>query len=464
MKITITLAWDKNSKDITIDSNQKIETTIRVMEENVSDFPRYDSIKEIREKKRNRRLMIQNTYAQEKIYSGDVVFVKTDVAQNESDMTDITIDEIRDEVKAVIKETSKKSDFNILSAVDMQRLIYRHDGFLDSSYEEEGEDITFYYDVEDKSTFSKLKEDSAENKYSFLINVDYILNALDDFSSKIDEGNIYYDRNYVPFLKRRDIYQNEDERPTDQEKVQIYKACIAVILLDKGKLKDYVNGTETVSSDKRFAPYKDCLTVSELKSVLIAEKAKYIKKLGTTTKRVNKKAYLIKTILAFSMSAVAITFLALFIRYAIFIYPNTQACLNGQKAYLRKEYVSCIDSLKNVELKSMDYETKYVLAVSYAKMENLNKEEINNIVERLTLTTSERELEYWIYLGRNDFAMAEDAAKFVMDDRLLVYAYMKEYDNLDMRTDISGEEKSARMEELKKMISELGKKYTPSEE
>lgn len=465
MKITITVMWGNNKRDITVDTSQKIETTLHVLEDNVAIFPQFDQIKEIRVKKNNKKLSIQNSYAQEGIFSGDVIAIFSNVEKIENDS--VEEDDIAPNVLKsdhVISEAYKISDFNISKQSDLQRVVFDCPGFLESSYEEDGEDITFYYSIEEKKTFTNVRKEQLENRYSFLINVKMILDALDIFDAQISEENIYYDVNYIPYLKKRDIYRSDDGMLSEQEKTQIYKAFVAVVLLNKGSLKDYLNGTETISSDKRFAPYKDCKTLTEIREKLISEKEKYVKEQDKTTKRVKKAPYLIKTVLAVFMSVVAITFAVLFLRNAIWVLPDTQACLNGQKAFLRKEYVSCIENLKGIDVKSMDYETKYVLAVSFAKTENLNKEEINSIVEMLSLTTSERELEYWIYLGRGDYAMAEDSAKFVMDDRLLVYAYMKEYDSLDMNTDITGEEKSTRMEELKKMISELGEKYTVSEE
>lgn len=136
----------------------------------------------------------------------------------------------------------------------------------------------------------------------------------------------------------------------------------------------------------------------------------------------------------------------------------------GNKAFIRKDYFSCIAALNTVSVDDMDYDTKYILASAYARTENMNREELQNIVDRITFTSSEKELEYWIYLGRGEYAMAEDTAKVVMSDQLLVYAYMKELDYLQLSTDISGAEKSSRIQELQSAIKELGEKYSADTE
>jgi len=55
---------------------------------------------------------------------------------------------------------------------------------------------------------------------------------------------------------------------------------------------------------------------------------------------------------------------------------------------------------------------------------------------------------------------AEDLAKALSDDQLLVYGYMKELNWLESDMSISGEEKQQRMSELQNSIKELGEKYT----
>ena len=111
----------------------------------------------------------------------------------------------------------------------------------------------------------------------------------------------------------------------------------------------------------------------------------------------------------------------------------------------------------------MGVNIKYVVAVAYANRENFQKEEIDVIVSRLAPTTNEKELDYWIYLGRLDVKTAEDIALSLSDDKLLIYAYMKETDLLESDTTVSGEEKKARLDQLEQEITKLGEKYKTEE-
>lgn len=77
----------------------------------------------------------------------------------------------------------------------------------------------------------------------------------------------------------------------------------------------------------------------------------------------------------------------------------------------------------------------------------------------MTPDTNDRELEYWIHLGRMEVKEAENMAMQLSDDELLLYAYMKEKDQVESDTDLGGEEKESRLEEIQSKIDSLAEKY-----
>ena len=164
-------------------------------------------------------------------------------------------------------------------------------------------------------------------------------------------------------------------------------------------------------------------SVAEIRELLKTNLEKYINKENKHKKKVNKAWNFIKNVLLILM--------VLIVGFAAFEVYTWNGALTkdnriiaGNKSFIRKDYFSCIAALNAVSVDDMDYDTKYILASAYARTENMNREELQNIVDRITFTSSEKELEYWIYLGRGEYAMAEDTAKVVMSDQLLVYAYM----------------------------------------
>ena len=148
---------------------------------------------------------------------------------------------------------------------------------------------------------------------------------------------------------------------------------------------------------------------------------------------------------------------------SLVVLPRNKAVIRASRAYTIENYVDCIDNLKNVKPEQMDTYTKYILAVSYARSEALEKEELTNVLDKLSIYSNEIELEYWIAIGRSDFERAENVSKALSDDKLLIYAYMKELNYLEGNVLMDGEEKQSRMNELSNAITEIGKKYTEEE-
>ena len=73
-------------------------------------------------------------------------------------------------------------------------------------------------------------------------------------------------------------------------------------------------------------------------------------------------------------------------------------------------------------------------------------------------------MKYWIIIGKKKKKKAEEIALSLSDDTLLIYAYMKEADDLENNTKIDGSKKKQRLDELESQIEKLGDKYEPKEE
>ena len=93
-------------------------------------------------------------------------------------------------------------------------------------------------------------------------------------------------------------------------------------------------------------------------------------------------------------------------------------------------------------------------------MLNIQKE---NILQKLPINGEEKLMEYWIYIGRLLPLEAENIALQRSDDELLLYAYMLEKDLTETDTQMTGEEKAAKLEELNGKIEKLAEKYVEEE-
>lgn len=78
MKITITIKNTQNGKayDILLDNHQKIETTLKVMKENLPEsMLGIGENPELKSERTSRRLRPGNTYEESHIYTGDILLV-----------------------------------------------------------------------------------------------------------------------------------------------------------------------------------------------------------------------------------------------------------------------------------------------------------------------------------------------------------------------------------------------------
>lgn len=134
--------------------------------------------------------------------------------------------------------------------------------------------------------------------------------------------------------------------------------------------------------------------------------------------------------------------------------PYNNAVQTAMCAYIEKNYVALIDSMKNVELEQMNHYHKYILTEAYVNSENLSTEQKENILQNLTVNQNEKIFDYWIHIGRLNPVEAENIAMQLSDDELLIYAYLLDRDLIQKDTKLDGEEKKQKISELDKKIEE----------
>ena len=361
--------------------------------------------------------------------------------------------------KNELTEVRKKSHMNCKSAFELQKLL-GESCFIRFSYEEKQEEFCFTYDLSGLKSVEELKKEKRENQYQFLINFGMLESVWKKYCIPLGVDNIYYDENYLPKVKYRDLY-GKGEEANEDEWLFYYLSYVGGIL-EKNYTVSQIqeSGLEILKRKKEFKSYASLNSGIEITDMLRAQKKFWIEKEHKNKKLVSRKGNMIKNVIAGCAPVLLVVSLGFLLHETKYVIPLQKHVIEANEAYISNDYVACIDSLKDVGISSMDVSTKYILAVSYAKSENLKRDEIAGIISRLSLYSNEKELEYWISLGRGDMSTAEDLAKALSDDQLLVYGYMKELNWLESDMSISGEEKQQRMSELQNSIKELGEKYT----
>lgn len=359
-----------------------------------------------------------------------------------------------------LHEMRKKSEMVCKTAFDLGKLAVPVPSFLPVVYEEHPEEIAFTYDIRRMKPVGELMRESREKQYQFLINLERLEEVWENYRIALTMNNLYYDENQIPMVKHRDLY-GQGEQVDREEFLFLYKSFIGGILGKRfGVEQIQESGLGIIRKEKFFREYDKAQSGEELAELLRAQKFQYEKNQKKTRVQVSRAGNRIKTVLAVAAPVLLAVSLGALIYESRHMIPFQESVIAASQAYISADYVGCIDSLKNVEQETMDTSTKYILAVSYARSESLKREEMEDIISKLSLYSNERELDYWISLGRMDMRRAEDLAQSLSDDRLLLYAYMKELNQLESDTSMSGEEKQTRIKTLEGNIKSLGEKYT----
>lgn len=364
----------------------------------------------------------------------------------------------------IVEKRIKKSNLRAKDVFAYEYLAKKSEGLLPVQIEEEEEDIVMRFSVEGMRPLTELKSEEAEYRWRFVCNWHTLYQAWQNYELSFEEENIYYDNNFMPYIAFRDI-RIPEETIDEQLFLEKYRQIAAGVLSNKYSYQQVVeSGVEIVKKDKRasFVLEERCLSEFYL---YVKQKADELYEDNKYNKiRLDKKKYrignrIVLGILAVMLAAIVYTGYQTFV-----ILPRDKAVIKASRAYTVQSYVECIDCLKWIEPEQMDTYTKYILAVSYAKTEAMEKAELNNVLEKLSIYSNEVELEYWIAIGRSAFDRAENMAQALSDDKLLIYAYMKELNYLEGNVTMDGEEKQNRMAQLSNSITEIGKKYTADED
>lgn len=361
------------------------------------------------------------------------------------------------------EEVIKKSSLAAEDSFDYRKLTANIQGLIPCSFVESLEEVTFLYDLTDLKALKEIEHEAEEKQRQFLVNFVKLYEIFMQYRIEISEDNIFYDDNMIPLVKARDLYGRE--KKADEEQFLYAYKCVAGGLLSRKYQINQVleSGLEILYREKSLNRIVQADNIQELEQTLKNIRDNYLKNKKEKMKEVSKKKYSFWKITAIVMLIIGITTGGLSIYYGGFIIPGEKALIMANERFITRDYVGCIDSIKQVEIEAMDVHTKYILAVAYASTESFKQEEISNIVSRLSVNSNEKELEYWISLGRLDVREAENLALALSDDKLLIYAYMKEIDILENDSNMDGEEKKSRLDTLNSEIKALGEKYKTEE-
>ena len=360
----------------------------------------------------------------------------------------------------------QKADMNARTVYDYRRLEQEDPLFIPCTVKEEKETLELRFDTKDMIPFSQIRQESRTRKLETLLQAAELERLYMHFDFSLQPDNLYYDRLGRVRAARRDIAGSEGQQ-RKQDFLKMYQALTGYVLEGTRKYEDYLSGgTEILKSREEFVRLMAPDTLDEERSLLAELYESTRDKEARTTRRVGRRGYRILT--AYSViSAILLIVLAAACAYSFVWYiPRQNRVTAANDAYLQRDYISVIDSLRDFDIEDMDRPQKYILATAYIQgqsVDTFSTADKETILSRITYQANETVLDYWISLGRLDVTRAEDLAMQMSDDQLLLYAYMQELDQVESSTELSGAEKSSRqaelMQEIETLADELGISY-----
>ena len=352
----------------------------------------------------------------------------------------------------------QKADMKARTSYDYRRLEQRHSLLIPCSVEEEKETLYIKFNTEGMQPFETLRGESRLRKIEVLLQAAELKNLWTGFEFSMHPDNLYYDRLGRVKVARRDIADAND--PGREERfLKMYRALAGYILEGSRSYEDYLSGgAEILKNREEFVRLMEAETFEAEKSYLIGLYETTLAKEKQTTQRVGRRKY--RTLVVYSIiSAVLLAGLAAACIYSFAWYiPRQDKMAAANDAYLQRDYIAVIDSLRDFDIDDMGRAQKYILATAYIQgqsVDTFSTEDKEAILSKITYQANETVLDYWISLGRLDVSQAQELAMQMSDDQLLLYAYMQELDQIDADREMAGEEKASRKEELMQEIETL---------
>lgn len=361
--------------------------------------------------------------------------------------------------KNVTEEIIKKSSILAKSDYDFVFLSRNNHYLIPLVITQDQENIRFDYDTSQLEDIASLGDEDRLDILALLINIAELESLLIDYSFDLSPDNIYTGIGNRVYVKTRDI-QTDDKEAYEQRFLLQYKALIAAFLQTKYSYNDYLEGgISLMNKDEFLSQVSSANGTEEIKRHLIKEYNTIKRENREKFSTVRNNVYFALKVAVVILTVIIVAGAGYSLYHLFYIEPYKDASIRLHEAYMVSDYPAAIVSMSNININRMTMTDKYLLAISYVKVENLTAEQKNNIVSTLSLNDNSLRLDYWIYLGRGEVDMASDIAMQLSDEQLLIYSYMKKREQIETDPSLSGEERQRQLDDIESKINPLIELY-----
>lgn len=361
-----------------------------------------------------------------------------------------------------LKQTVKKSELCAQTAYDYKKMAYPHERLLNCAIKEEQETLEIVYDTEGYHPFSEIRSRTRSERLCILADAAGLSSLRAEYTFSLAPDNLYFDDNARVYIVSRDV--SKEGGIQEDSFSEEYKALIGYSLQKKYGYEDYLKGgADLMRKHKLLQKLGELQETEEIRNFIREEYRRLSEDIRVRKFLVNKNRYLWSRVYIGISILLIIAGTAALSYYYLMERPRIEARLQAEADFIRGDYIQVINDLSNLSMQYLAYDQKYILSIAYVRMESLTAEQKENILERLPIGADEKLMEYWIYIGRLNPLEAENIAMQRSDDELLLYAYMLEKDLTETNTEMTGEEKTAKLSELEEKIKKLAEKYETDE-
>ncbi len=343
------------------------------------------------------------------------------------------------------------------------KLVEENEYFVPASYEETQEGLKLTFDTQGLLPWKELRKESLLRRYATLLKATKLFACAEEYGFEVRPANLYYSLTGEVRIKMRDLA--DEEIDYKEHFLRQFKALCGYTFQKKYSYDDYYKGGESLlKKNKRTAPFLETENLTQMTEYLTEQVKERHEIFLKEEQLVSKKSvWFMKLWIAIlgTTTALGLIFAGVYLFYLAPYYNATEAAM---KAYIDRNHVALIDSMKPVSMQRMSLHHKKILSEAYVNGENLSMEQKENILLTLSANQNEKVFDYWIYIGRLDAVEAENIAMQLSDEELLVYAYLLERKLLEKDTGMDGEEKNAKIKELDNRISEYTEKIEQMQE
>lgn len=355
----------------------------------------------------------------------------------------------------------QRADMEAKTIYDFKRLEHGTISMLPMTIEEEKETLLLCFDMEGMHSITEVQKMEKLQKLEIILQVAELEKDYMWFEFQLSPDNLYYDRLNRVKIKFRDITIGL-QKDRKKQFLKLYQALIGYILDGSRPYEDYLSGGKEILKDqKEVVTLLSAETMEEEISLLQTLYENYKKEETIFKIKVDKKKYKKLSIYGIVSSVLLVVLFSAVVYGYFWRIPRQDKITAANDAYLQKDYIRVIDSLKDFEIGQMERAQKYILATAYIQGESVDSFSTKDkevILSKINYQSNESIFDYWIHLGRMEVKEAENLALQMSDDQLLLYAYLQELSQIEDNQEMSGEEKSSKKQDLMKKVEELADK------